>query len=95
MRSPFRPVLLVFALSSSLPSWAGSLQVAVAANFTAPFQALAPLFEQTTGHQAVGAFAATGQLYAQIRHGAPFEVLLSADSSTPRRLIEEGEGVAE
>lgn len=94
MRRPVRPVLLAFALGSSLPSWADTLQVAVAANFTAPFQALAPLFEQATGHQAVGAFAATGQLYAQIRHGAPFEVLLSADSSTPRRLIEEGEGVA-
>jgi len=85
--------LLAFALGSSLPSWADTLQVAVAANFTAPFQALVPLFEQATGHQAVGAFAATGKLYAQIRHGAPFDVLLAGDSATPRRLIEEGEGV--
>src|SRR5690606_23027309 len=32
----------------------------------------------------------TGKLYAQIRHGAPFEVLLAADAATPRRLAQEG-----
>ena len=37
---------------------------------------------------------ATGKFYAQIRHGAPFAVLLAADDETPARLVKEGLGVA-
>jgi molybdate transport system substrate-binding protein len=38
----------------------------------------------------VVALGSTGKLYAQIRNGAPFEVLLAADEETPRRLEAEG-----
>jgi molybdate transport system substrate-binding protein len=79
--------------------WLGVLQaaevsVAVAANFTAPMQKIAALFEQDTGHKAVLAFGSTGRFYAQIRNGAPFQVLLAADDETPARLQREGAGVA-
>ena len=79
--------------------WLGVLQaaevsVAVAANFTAPMQKIAALFEQDTGHKAVLAFGSTGRFYAQIRNGAPFQVLLAADDETPARLEREGAGVA-
>jgi molybdate transport system substrate-binding protein len=60
--------------------------VAVAANFTAPFKAIAAEFEKDTEHTVVASFGATGQLYAQINHGAPFEVFFSADQSTPAKL---------
>ena len=44
---------------------------------------IAESFEKDTGHKAKLAFGATGRFYAQIKNGAPFEVLLSADDETP------------
>ena len=74
-------------------AWADEVQVAVAANFTAPIQAIAKDFEKDTGHKLVAAYGATGQFYAQIKNGAPFEVFLAADDSTPEKLENEGAGV--
>lgn len=84
------PTLLFAALLLSPPAHAGEVSVAVAANFTAPMQRIAAEFEKDTGHKAQLAFGATGKFYAQISHGAPFEVLLSADDETPARLEKEG-----
>lgn len=72
---------------------AAEVSVAVAANFTAPMQKIAAAFEQDTGHKAILAFGSTGKFYAQIKNGAPFQVLLSADDETPARLEREGLGV--
>lgn len=69
---------------------AGEVSVAVASNFTAPMHAIAAGFEKDTGHRAKLAFGSTGKFYAQIRNGAPFEVLLAADDETPARLVREG-----
>ena len=80
--------LLFVALSASLlalPLRAAEVQVAVAANFTAPMKQIAQDFEADTGHKASLAFGATGQFYAQIRNGAPFGVLLAADDETPQK----------
>lgn len=74
-------------------SWADEIQIAVAANFTAPMQEIASAFEKETGHKAQLVFGATGKLYAQIRNGAPFDVLLSADDTTPVKLESENEAV--
>jgi molybdate transport system substrate-binding protein len=46
-------------------------------------QKIAADFEKATGHKAQLAFGGTGKFYAQIRNGAPFEVLLAADDETP------------
>ena len=73
---------------------AGQTQVAVAANFTAPMKRIAEAFQKDTGHSAELTFGSTGKLYAQIKNGAPFDILLSADEKTPARLVEEGAGVA-
>ena len=73
---------------------AEEVTVAVAANFTAPMQKIAQTFEQDTGHKALLAFGATGKFYAQIKNGAPFAVLLSADDETPARLEKEGVAIA-
>lgn len=73
---------------------ADEVQVAVAANFTAPLQQIAPGFEKATGHKIVPAFGATGKFYAQIRNGAPFEILLAADDETPTKLVKENAAVA-
>lgn len=84
--------LAATALASLLTfntAWADEVQVAVAANFTAPIQAIAKAFEKDTGHKLIAAYGATGQFYAQIRNGAPFEVFLAADDSTPAKLEQE------
>jgi molybdate transport system substrate-binding protein len=53
-------------------------------------QKLATGFRRDTGHEAIVSLGSTGKLYALIRNGAPFEVLLAADAETPRRLEAEG-----
>ncbi|MBA4289209.1 molybdate ABC transporter substrate-binding protein [Pseudomonas iridis] len=93
--SRFAPVCLtsllaVFAIGAAQ---ADEVQVAVAANFTAPIQAIAADFEKDTGHKLVAAYGATGQFYTQIKNGAPFEVFLSADDTTPEKLEREGDTV--
>lgn len=80
----------LFACTNAL---ADEVQVAVAANFTAPIQAIAKDFEKDTGHKLVASFGATGQFYAQINNGAPFEVFLAADDSTPAKLEQEKQTV--
>ncbi|WP_248796310.1 molybdate ABC transporter substrate-binding protein [Pseudomonas sp. MWU13-2105] len=94
--SRFAPTCLaallgVLAFSSAQ---AAEVQVAVAANFTAPIQAIAADFEKDTGHKLVAAYGATGQFYTQIKNGAPFEVFLAADDSTPAKLEKEGDILA-
>lgn len=83
-------LLAVFAFGSAQ---ADEVQVAVAANFTAPIQAIAADFEKDTGHKLVTSFGATGQFYTQIKNGAPFEVFLAADDTTPAKLESENETV--
>jgi molybdate transport system substrate-binding protein len=89
-----RIAALFAALAFSSHALAGQVQVAVASNFTAPLQAIAAEFEKDTGHSVLASFGASGQLYAQIQHGAPFEVFLSADESTPTKLDSAGLGVS-
>lgn len=95
---PPRPVwaLLTMLFPLALPAAlrAEEVQVAVAANFTAPMQKIATAFEAETGHKAVLSFGATGKFYAQIRNGAPFQIFLSADDTTAERLEKEGAAVA-
>lgn len=91
----FKPTILALTLlSANAAVVADDVQVAVAANFTAPMKEIAAAFEKETGHVVKAAYGATGKFYAQINNGAPFEVLLSADESTPAKLIGEGTAVA-
>ena len=93
-----QPRLAFFLLASipgiSSPAHADQVSVAVAANFTAPLQKIAAEFERDTGNRLVPSFGSTGKFYAQIKNGAPFDVLLSADDRTPTRLVQEGSAVA-
>lgn len=88
-RTAFALPALLAGLLLSLTASAETVQVAVAANFTAPMQQIAADFEKDTGHKAVLSFGATGKFYAQITNGAPFEVFLAADDETPAKLEKE------
>ncbi len=92
----FRPsAIALSALLCSLSfAHADEVNVAVAANFTAPMQKLAQMFEADTGHKAVLSFGSTGKFYAQVANGAPFDVFLSADDTTPAKLEKENRAVA-
>lgn len=74
----------------TLSANAAEVLVAVAANFSAPMLKIAAAFERDTGHKATLSIGSTGRFYAQIRNGAPFQLLLSADDATPARLEREG-----
>ncbi|AKT31131.1 molybdate ABC transporter substrate-binding protein [Pseudomonas syringae pv. actinidiae] len=93
LRAVLKFSTLALAMSGAAYANADEVQVAVAANFTAPIQAIATDFEKDTGHKLVAAFGATGQFYTQIKNGAPFEVFLSADDTTPAKLEQEGDTV--
>lgn len=86
------PALMVMLACASV--LAEEVQVAVAANFTAPMKLIAVDFEKDTGHKAVLSFGATGKFYAQITNGAPFDVFLAADDETPGKLEKEGAAVS-
>lgn len=80
-------------LLAGAQAFAGSANIAVAANFTEPAKEIAALFKAKTGHEAVLSFGASGQFYTQIKENAPFAILLSADDERPKKLISDGLGV--
>lgn len=87
----------VWTVAAALAAWmlgaqaqAAEVSVAVAANFAAPLKRIAAAFEQHSGHRVLSAVGSTGSLYAQVVHGAPFQVFLSADQKTIVRLEAEG-----
>lgn len=82
---------LLLALS---PARADDIRVAVAANFSEPIQKIAESFEKATGHKVLVSAGSTGNLYTQIKNGAPFQIFLSADDKTPAKLDAEGMTVA-
>jgi molybdate transport system substrate-binding protein len=90
----FRHLCLIVGLTASLATQAAEVSVAVAANFTAPMNAIAPEFAKDTGHEIKASFGSSGKFYAQIKNGAPFQVFLSADDETPAKLEQEGATVA-
>jgi molybdate transport system substrate-binding protein len=86
--------MLALGVLMNQACFAGEVLVAVAANFAAPMQKIAALFEQDTGHKVRLSLGSTGSFYAQIKNGGPFQVFLSADDETPLKLEKEGLGVA-
>ena len=89
---------IVFALLALVPTSsvkAAEATIGVAANFTHAAKRLSQAFEAETGHRLVLSFGSTGQLFTQITYGAPYDVLLAADTARPKRIVVEGLGVPE
>jgi molybdate transport system substrate-binding protein len=87
----FAALFLITATAEA--ALAAEVPVAVAANFTEPAKAIAAAFKTATGDDAVLSFGASGQFYAQISHGAPYQVFLSADVDRAKLAETEGYGV--
>jgi molybdate transport system substrate-binding protein len=84
--------LLVFFYILLATTSAGEVRIAVAANFISTLNEIANQFERESRHTTLISSGSSGKFYAQIKHGAPFDVFLSADASRPQLL--EGEGLA-
>jgi molybdate transport system substrate-binding protein len=89
------PGAVAIALALPYAAQAADTNVAVAANFTEPAKEIARLFENRTGHKAILSFGSTGQFYTQITQAAPFQLFLSADQSTPKKLVDDGLALAD
>lgn len=88
------PLLLLLSAALALPAFAEPLTVAVASNFRAVAEEIAEQFWETTGQEVRFSSGSTGKLYAQILHGAPFDVFLAADDRHPGLLSEADPDVA-
>mgnify|MGYP003875473341 FL=1 len=81
--------MLLLALVSKT-ALAETIHVAAASNFTAPMKEIVRQFEQASGHKVRLSFGSSGKFFAQIRHGAPFQVFFSADQAKPKALEQAG-----
>ena len=81
---------VVMALALLPAARAAETNIAVAANFTEAIKEIGAAFEKKTGHKAIFSFGATGQFFAQISQGAPFDVFLSADQTTATKAGADG-----
>src|SRR5262245_42173382 len=87
--------LLLFALFSGgcrnePPRTKATLRVAAAANVREVLKRLATQYTAEGGAQIEISAGSSGQLYAQIENGAPFDVFLSADQKRPQALEQKG-----
>lgn len=86
-----RHLLGVFFALVLVVRLAAGVTVGAAANLTYVLEPLAEAFrKQHPDVRLETVIGASGTLYAQVKHGAPYDVFLSADVEYPRRLAEEG-----
>lgn len=86
----FRLLATLLLLSVAPNSFAETVLVAVASNFTKPMTEIAAAFERETGHTAKLSFGSSGKIVSQLENGAPFEIFLSADDEKPLKLEQAG-----
>jgi molybdate transport system substrate-binding protein len=65
---------------------AQEITVAAAADLQFAFQDVAARFQKDTGHSVKLIFGSSGNFFAQIQNGAPFDIFFSADIDYPRKL---------
>jgi len=88
MKWLLRLLCFLVAIPSSLH--AEEITVAAASDLGSPIKEIIQQFERETGHKVRLTLGSSGNFYAQILNGAPFDVFLSADVSYPRQLEKAG-----
>ena len=87
-----RILLALFALSAlfyvGVPAAANAaeLKVAAAADLTFAFKDVAARFKKQTGNGLKLTYGSSGNFFAQIQNGAPFDLFFSADVGYPQKL---------
>jgi molybdate transport system substrate-binding protein len=86
----------VFAALIILPlfTYAETIHIAVATNFREPAREIVARYQHVSNKKLFLSYGSTGKIYAQIKHGAPFDIFFAADTWRPRLLEEEGLAVA-
>ena len=79
----------LFLFCYSINANAEQANIAVASNFTHPMKALINEFKKISNHQIKVSYGSSGKIYAQIKHGAPFQLFFSADQDKPLALYNE------
>lgn len=82
--------LVILTFFSTHPARAADVTVAVASNFLSTAEKLVAAYAEDTDIDVVLTHGSTGQIFAQISAGAPFDIFLSADAARPARLLSEG-----
>jgi molybdate transport system substrate-binding protein len=86
--------LLLFVLHGAAPAQApaqnGQLTVAAASDLTFAFKEVAERFEKETGISVNLSFGSSGNFFAQIQNGAPYDLFFSADVRYPQQLESAG-----
>jgi molybdate transport system substrate-binding protein len=78
-------IALGMLLAATLSS-AQEIAVAAAADLQFAFPEVAARFQKDTGHSVRLTFGSSGNFFAQIQNGAPFDLFFSADIDYPRKL---------
>jgi molybdate transport system substrate-binding protein len=93
--SGMRPIsaLLLAVLFLTGAGAAQDISVAAAADLQFAFQDVSARFEKETGNKVKLIFGSSGDFYAQIQNGAPFDLFFSADQVYPQKL--DASGLAE
>lgn len=86
-------VVTVLVLGSV--SWAGEVTIAAASDLNFAFKELVAEFEKSTGHKVKLSLGSSGNFFAQIQNGAPYDLYFSADIRYPRKLVERDHAVAD
>ena len=87
-------IITACTLLAALSANANPVRIAVASNFKQTLEAILPAFEQAYPKTEVQVISgSTGGLYAQIMHGAPFDLFLAADSERPKKLLNESKAL--
>ena len=89
----------LFALATLLHMWlpagagATEIKIAAASDLTFAFKDVASRFQKQTGNSIKLTYGSSGNFFAQIQNGAPFDLFFSADVGYPEKL--EAAGLAE
>lgn len=81
----------LLAPALALPAEQRPIAVAVAANMRPAFEEIASRFQaRNPGVEVKASYGSSGNFFAQIANGAPFDLFLSADAEFPARVVEKG-----
>ncbi len=88
---PIAFFLFFLAFFSYRLSWAEErLKIAAAASLRPPLEEIVKAFHEKSPVTIKTIYGASGALFSQLVHGAPFDLFLSADETLAQKLIEEG-----